>query len=69
MKRKKIYIGQALHQNDCDEDDEHDEDNINQTIDDIIDINSIDINNIIDDPIMYNVDADESTLLNDAMYD
>ncbi|CAF4318352.1 unnamed protein product, partial [Rotaria magnacalcarata] len=57
----KNYVGQALYQHNVDEV------NIDPEIDDIIDINSININNTIDDPIISNVNVSESRFLNDAI--
>jgi hypothetical protein len=37
--------------------------------DDIIDVDSIDINDTIDNPVDTNMTFDEPTLLRDAMYD
>ncbi|CAF5174908.1 unnamed protein product, partial [Rotaria magnacalcarata] len=61
LQNQAIQIGQALYQHNVDEV------NIDPEIDDIIDINSININNTIDDPIISNVNVSESRFLNDAI--
>ncbi|CAM4986215.1 unnamed protein product [Rotaria socialis] len=61
LQNQAIQIGQALYQHNVDEV------NIDPEIDDIIDINSININNTIDDPIISNVNVSKSRFLNDAI--
>ncbi|CAF3308072.1 unnamed protein product [Rotaria socialis] len=61
LQNQAIQIAQALYQHNVDEV------NIDPEIDDIIDINSININNTIDDPIISNVNVSKSRFLNDAM--
>ncbi len=58
-----IYVGQLLHQRDSIEAD------IGSPIDGTVDINSININDTIDDSMRTTPIVGESTLLTDAVYD